>query len=200
MALCENSWSASTIATVCGLGFCAAARSKKPLVKAASAPGRWARSGNSAGSGTASLTARPEQRDERPCCAASRSASPARSARSHRGRRRDRPCRRRGASCRCRAPSRAGSGRRNRRACTGRPSSPPLALTSSSQICIASSADLPLGASPPVSAMLKPILIGSAARAVAPQSASTRASAIGPSREMRCIGRPPSWFIAPRAS
>src|SRR6516164_3294568 len=44
---------------------------------------------------------------------------------------------------------------------TGRPRSPPLALTSSSQIFCASSADLPLGASPPVSAMLKPILIGS---------------------------------------
>src|SRR5215469_7560392 len=44
---------------------------------------------------------------------------------------------------------------------TGRPRSPPLALTSSSQIFWASSADLPLGASPPVSAMLKPILIGS---------------------------------------
>src|SRR5215472_9003870 len=44
---------------------------------------------------------------------------------------------------------------------TGRPRSPPLALTSSSQIFWASSADLPLGASPPVSAILKPILIGS---------------------------------------
>src|SRR5262249_43774820 len=41
---------------------------------------------------------------------------------------------------------------------TGRPRSPPLALTSSSQIFWASSADLPLGASPPVSAMLQPIL------------------------------------------
>src|SRR5690242_9270044 len=46
---------------------------------------------------------------------------------------------------------------------TGRPSRPPLALTSSSQICIASSDILPLAASGPVSAMPNPILIGSAA-------------------------------------
>src|SRR5215472_10826520 len=48
---------------------------------------------------------------------------------------------------------------------TGRPSSPPVALMSSSQIFIARSADLPLADSPPVSAMPKPILIGSAVRA-----------------------------------
>jgi len=33
-ALRENSWSAATIATVCGFGVCATARSKKSLVKA----------------------------------------------------------------------------------------------------------------------------------------------------------------------
>src|SRR5712691_2608370 len=43
---------------------------------------------------------------------------------------------------------------------TGRPSRPPLALTSSSQIFIATSDILPLGASGPVSAMPKPIVIG----------------------------------------
>src|SRR5262249_5289382 len=58
---------------------------------------------------------------------------------------------------------------------TGRPSSPPLALMSSSQIFCASSADLPLGASPPVSAMLKPILIGS--RVCADAGAASRAAA-----------------------
>src|SRR5215471_6719520 len=45
---------------------------------------------------------------------------------------------------------------------TGRPSRPPLALMSSSQTCIATSDILPLAASGPVSAMPKPILIGSA--------------------------------------
>src|SRR5262245_57943860 len=48
---------------------------------------------------------------------------------------------------------------------TGRPLSPPLALTSSSQIFIASSDILPLAASGPVSAMPKPMVMGSAARA-----------------------------------
>src|SRR5262245_39988715 len=43
--------------------------------------------------------------------------------------------------------------------------SPPLALTSSRQISSASRFCLPLGATAPVSAMLKPTLIGSAARA-----------------------------------
>src|SRR5215472_18376172 len=46
---------------------------------------------------------------------------------------------------------------------TGRPSSPPLALISSSQICMATSDILPLAASGPVSAIPNPILIGSAA-------------------------------------
>src|ERR1700742_4987457 len=44
---------------------------------------------------------------------------------------------------------------------TGRPSRPPLALVSSSQIFMPSSACLPKPASGPVSAMPKPILIGS---------------------------------------
>ena len=45
---------------------------------------------------------------------------------------------------------------------TWRPSRPPLALTSSAQICAPSSACLPLAASGPVKAMPKPILIGRA--------------------------------------
>src|SRR6195256_1505931 len=47
---------------------------------------------------------------------------------------------------------------------TGRPSNPPLALTSSRQSSRASRFCLPLGATAPVRAMLKPTLIGSAAR------------------------------------
>src|SRR5262245_32403303 len=43
---------------------------------------------------------------------------------------------------------------------TGRPSRPPLALISSSQIFMPSSACLPLAASGPVSAMEKPIVTG----------------------------------------
>src|SRR3954447_1878837 len=46
----------------------------------------------------------------------------------------------------------------------GRPSNPPLALTSSRQSSRASRFCLPLGATAPVRAMLKPTLIGSAAR------------------------------------
>src|SRR5471030_981785 len=51
---------------------------------------------------------------------------------------------------------------------TGRPSRPPLALVSCSQICIASSAALPLGASPPVSAMPKPMVSGLPCAAAVP--------------------------------
>src|ERR1700737_4562741 len=47
----------------------------------------------------------------------------------------------------------------------GRPSSPPSVLTSSSQILKASSPVLPTTANGPVNSMLKPILIGSTARA-----------------------------------
>src|SRR5215831_11807230 len=59
---------------------------------------------------------------------------------------------------------------------TGRPGSPPLALTSSSQIFIARSDILPLAASGPVSAMPKPMDMGSAARAGA--AASTAAAIV----------------------
>jgi hypothetical protein len=38
-ALRENSWSAATMATVCGLGFWVRATSKKPRVKAVFASG-----------------------------------------------------------------------------------------------------------------------------------------------------------------
>src|SRR5438105_2401525 len=66
---------------------------------------------------------------------------------------------------------------------TGRPSSPPLALISSSQIFMASSADLPLGASGPVSAMPKPMRSASAAfPGTAPSASAERASAAAPSR------------------
>src|SRR2546426_7351625 len=62
-----------------------------------------------------------------------------------------------------------------------------------SQIWTASSAGLPLAESPPVSAMPKPILIGSAARAVgAPRPASTSAPMTPPVRAQRRI---PCGFI-----
>src|SRR3984957_600459 len=48
---------------------------------------------------------------------------------------------------------------------TWRPSRPPLTLTSSAQMVIASSADFPVPASGPVSAMPKPIFRGSSAAA-----------------------------------
>src|SRR5215471_2132069 len=60
---------------------------------------------------------------------------------------------------------------------TGRPSSPPLALTSSSQIFIASSDILPLAASGPVSAMPKPMVMGSAARSGAAPSTDAASAA-----------------------
>src|SRR2546428_3715165 len=60
---------------------------------------------------------------------------------------------------------------------TGRPSSPPFLLTSSFQICMASSAGLPLAERPPVRAIPNPILIGSAARATGMSpTAATRTS------------------------
>src|SRR5262245_43807583 len=64
---------------------------------------------------------------------------------------------------------------------TGRPLSPPLALTSSSQIFIASSDILPLAASGPVSAMPKPIVMGSAACAGA---GASKPAAIAVMKEM----------------
>src|SRR5271165_4804810 len=74
---------------------------------------------------------------------------------------------------------------------TGRPSRPPLALTSSSQIFCASSADLPLAASPPVIAMLKPILIGSPDCAAAPSAANaaTAATATADTAEIKDVNR-----------
>jgi len=52
-----------------------------------------------------------------------------------------------------------------------------LAFASACHISIASSTDLPVFASPPVSSVVKPILIGSAARAAAPGKASVRKAA-----------------------
>src|SRR5882672_4863027 len=66
---------------------------------------------------------------------------------------------------------------------TCRPRRPPFLLTSSFQIWMARSAGLPLAESPPVSAMPKPILIGSAARAVkVPALASTSVTTTAPTR------------------
>src|SRR5277367_1542138 len=71
---------------------------------------------------------------------------------------------------------------------TGRPSRPPLALTSSSQIFCASKADLPLAARPPVIAMLKPILIGSpdcaTARSAASATTATAAADTAPINDL----------------
>src|SRR5271154_6856486 len=80
---------------------------------------------------------------------------------------------------------------------TGRPSSPPLALTSSSQIFCASSADLPLAARPPVIAMLKPILIGSPDCAAAPSAAhaTTAATASADTAEINDLNRETIAFL-----
>ena len=59
---------------------------------------------------------------------------------------------------------------------TGRPSSPPLALISSSQIFMPTSACLPFGASGPVSDIEKPILIGSPCWAEAGTAGSVKAA------------------------
>src|SRR5262249_14250227 len=64
---------------------------------------------------------------------------------------------------------------------------PPLALTSSRQICSAVSTCLPIGATPPVSAMLMPTRIGSAALAAfgeisAPAISSAESPRAGPTR------------------
>src|SRR5690348_6120046 len=66
--------------------------------------------------------------------------------------------------------------------CTGRPNKPPAAFTSLSQIFMATSADLPLAASPPVSAMPNPILMGSAAWTSEKPSAAATAPAVPMSR------------------
>src|ERR1700704_5439071 len=59
---------------------------------------------------------------------------------------------------------------------TGRPRSPPLALTSSRQIWSASSALLPPPDKPPVNDIDKPILIGSAAWARGPMSSAAHSA------------------------
>src|SRR5262249_4489213 len=78
---------------------------------------------------------------------------------------------------------------------TGRPRSPPLALMSSSQIFWASKADLPLGASPPVSAMLKPILIGSPVCATARPASSAPAISAASAAAVLVDTRLGSWAI-----
>src|SRR5882762_9608179 len=80
---------------------------------------------------------------------------------------------------------------------TGRPRRPPFLLTSSFQICMASSAGLPLAESPPVSAMPKPILIGSAAWATnVPALATTNVPVRAPISAQLRSGRIQSWLIA----
>src|SRR3972149_11040229 len=81
---------------------------------------------------------------------------------------------------------------------TGRPSSPPLALISSSQIFMPSSACLPLGESGPVSAIANPILIGSPACPAAPfdnGAAAATASSPKPTRLSMCL---PPWWLTRR--
>src|SRR6266540_4475343 len=81
---------------------------------------------------------------------------------------------------------------------TGRPSRPPLALISSSQICMPSSACLPLGASGPVSAIEKPILIGSPVGAWALAGLQTAAASAAPKNEAampRQLIRPIMFFL-----
>src|ERR1700720_4337270 len=84
---------------------------------------------------------------------------------------------------------------------TGRPSNPPLALTSSSQIFWASSADLPFAARPPVIAMLKPILIGApdcaAALPVRAANAATTAVAARADLSLKGMSFPPVEFFQP---
>src|SRR5579872_3565571 len=80
---------------------------------------------------------------------------------------------------------------------TGRPSRPPLALTSSSQIFQASSADLPFGPRPPVIAMLDPILIGGPDWAWASAAARHAAAKIAApaSRRWKIIWFPPGRIV-----
>src|SRR5882757_8447224 len=76
---------------------------------------------------------------------------------------------------------------------------PPRALMSSSAICMASSAALPLGARPPVSAMPKPMVSGLAwALAVLPAkpvAAPARASLLKVRRSMRMKCPPRHMFV-----
>src|SRR6516164_11590471 len=83
---------------------------------------------------------------------------------------------------------------------TGRPSNPPLALMSSSQIFWASRADLPFGPSPPVIAMLYPILIGSPDCAAAGAASSAPASSARTARDPAPASEPhfaPLGIIVP---
>src|SRR5215469_14359119 len=85
---------------------------------------------------------------------------------------------------------------------TGRPSSPPFLLTSSFQIWMASSAGLPLAERPPVRAMPRPILIGSAARAtgISPTAATrTSVATTSPIRaRVRFMGTSVATYITRR--
>src|SRR5262249_19029565 len=69
---------------------------------------------------------------------------------------------------------------------TGRPSSPPLALISSAQICLERRCALPEEARPPVNETLNPILIGSCATAgTVPAHAPTIVAANATQRRRR---------------
>src|SRR5919198_3520718 len=84
---------------------------------------------------------------------------------------------------------------------TGRPSRPPFLLTSSFQIWMAISAGLPLAERPPVRAMPRPILMGSAARAVgAPSPASANVPMTAAIRTHVPIPGLPYPLIAPSLS
>src|ERR1700756_3844478 len=63
---------------------------------------------------------------------------------------------------------------------------PPLALTLPRQICIANRADLPPAASPPVNAMPRPIVIGSAALAALEISTEAATTAAATKRRFSC--------------
>src|SRR5258706_16028153 len=80
---------------------------------------------------------------------------------------------------------------------TGRPSSPPLALTSSRQISAAACSILPAGAPLPVSAKLMPTLIGLPLCADAPEvqhSPASSAAANVPSVLLVVFIMSPPWW------
>src|SRR5580704_8987196 len=72
---------------------------------------------------------------------------------------------------------------------------PPLALTLSRQICIASNADLPPAASPPLSAMPRPIVIGSAPLAALETSTEAATTAAATKRRFSCWPTASSLFL-----
>src|SRR5271170_2642813 len=80
---------------------------------------------------------------------------------------------------------------------TGRPRSPPLALTSSRQSWSAIRSCLPFCATPPVIAMLKPTLIGSAANAGACSESSNSAAAATAARQKASMGTFPDIRLSP---